>query len=108
DPGVVADDRARLQHVERFALGQPLHDVDQNDVGIAALGQALRQGRANIAGPDNRDLRTTHPHSYRNKWKALHSARWRAESKPAEGACSIPSMSMRCAPASPGGGCWCS
>src|SRR6202035_978720 len=60
---VVANDRSRLQHVERFALWQALHDVDQHDVGITALGKPLREGGADVARADNRDLRATHPHA---------------------------------------------
>src|SRR2546429_5247702 len=61
DVGVVADDRAGLQHVERLSLGQAFYDVDQHDVGVAALSEALGQRGADITGPHHGDLGTSHP-----------------------------------------------
>ena len=60
DGAVVPDDRRRLREVERLALGQPLDDVDQDDVGQAGLGDALGGGRADVAGADDGDLGTGH------------------------------------------------
>jgi len=56
DEAVVADDRPRLEHVERLALGQPLDDVDEDDVGVVPLGEALGEGGADVAGSDDGDL----------------------------------------------------
>ncbi len=70
DRAVVAHDRRRLGQVERLALGQPLDDVDQDDVGQASLGDALGGGRADVAGADDGDLGTGHERS------APSGARW--------------------------------
>ncbi len=60
DLHVVAHDRRRLGQVERLALGQTLDDVDQHHVGQAPLGDALRDGGADIAGADDGYLGTRH------------------------------------------------
>ena len=56
DGRVHADDGAGLVHIERLALGQALDDVDQDDIGVAALGQPLGGRRAHIARPDDGHL----------------------------------------------------
>ena len=40
--------------------GKPFDDVDQHDVGEAGLGDALGDGRADVAGADDGDLGTCH------------------------------------------------
>ena len=60
DPRVVSDDRSGLRKVETLALRQPVDDVDQDDVGEAGLGDALRGRRADIAGADDGDLVAGH------------------------------------------------
>ena len=60
DPGVVPDDRGRLGEVEALALRQALDDVDEDDVGQAGLGDALRGRRADVAGADDGDLVAGH------------------------------------------------
>ncbi len=60
DPGVVTDDRRRLGQVEALALGQPLDDVDEDDVGQAGLGDPLGGGGADVAGTDDGDLVASH------------------------------------------------
>ena len=60
DPHVVAHDRRRLRHVQRLALGQALDDVDEDDVREPRLSDALRGGRADVAGADDGDLGMGH------------------------------------------------
>jgi hypothetical protein len=60
DPGVVPDQRRRLGEVEALALWQPLHDVDQDDVREAGLGDALGGRGADVAGTDDGDLVAGH------------------------------------------------
>ena len=50
----------RLGEVEALALGQPLDDVDEDDVREAGLGDALGGGGADIAGADDGDLVASH------------------------------------------------
>ena len=60
DPRVVTDDRRGLGEVESLALRQPLHDVDEDDVGETRLGDPLRGRGADIAGTDDGDLVACH------------------------------------------------
>ena len=60
DPGVMTDDRRRLGQVETLALGQPLDDVDEDDVGETRLGDPLGGGGADVAGSDDGDLVAGH------------------------------------------------
>jgi hypothetical protein len=56
DPRIVADHGPGLGEVKPLALGQPLDDVDEDDVGEARLGDPLRGRRSDVAGTDDRDL----------------------------------------------------
>ena len=80
DPGVVADDRGGLGQVEALALRQPLDDVDQDDVGEAGLGDALRGRRADVAGTDDGDLVAGHA-----GWSSFQRSPGSARDQPARG-----------------------
>ena len=54
------DDRCRLGEVECLALGQPLDDVDEDDVGQTGLGDPLGGGGADVAGADDGDFVASH------------------------------------------------
>ena len=56
DVRLVAEHGAHLVDVERLALRQALLDVDEHDVGVVALREHLRAGRADVPGADDRDL----------------------------------------------------
>ena len=71
DLHVVADDRRRLGQVERLALRQALHDVDQHDVGQAGLGDSLGGGRADVAGADDGDEGMGHAERTPFLWAGL-------------------------------------
>jgi hypothetical protein len=58
--GVVPPDGTRLIEVQRLALREPLLHVDQDQLGVAALGQLVRGGCPHVAGPDDSDL-ASHP-----------------------------------------------
>ena len=60
DPRIVSDDRSGLREVETLALRQAVDDVDEDDVGEAGLGDALRGRRADIPGADDGDLVAGH------------------------------------------------
>ena len=49
-----------FRQVERLALRQPLDDVDEDDVRQPGLRDALRGGRADVAGADDGDLGMGH------------------------------------------------
>ncbi len=55
-PGVGALDGGGLHDVEALALGNPLEDVDEDDVGQLPVGQALGEGRAHVARSHHRDF----------------------------------------------------
>ena len=57
DAGVVAVDRPRLREVERLALRDALHDVDQHDVAELLLHRVLRDRGADVARAHYGDLR---------------------------------------------------
>ena len=50
------DDRTRFEHVKCLPLGETLNDVDEHDIGVIALGDALGQRRAHVASADHRYL----------------------------------------------------
>ncbi len=56
----MAEDGRSLGQVERLALRQALHDVDEHHIGQASLRDALRSGRADVAGADDGDERVRH------------------------------------------------
>ena len=60
DLHVVAHDRGGFRHVQRLALGQALDDVDEHHVRQPGLRDALRGGRADVAGADDGDLGMGH------------------------------------------------
>ena len=60
DPGVVVDDGRGLGEVQALALGQPLHDVDEDDVGQPGLRDALGGRGADVAGSDDGDFAAGH------------------------------------------------
>ena len=71
DLHVVPDHRRRLGEVERLALRQPLHDVDQHHVRQPGLGDALRGRRADVAGADDGDEGVGH------RWQgSFRGQRW--------------------------------
>src|SRR5262249_28317595 len=56
DPGLVAEHRAGLIHVERLALREVGDDVDQHDVRVVPPRDLLRTGGADVASAYDRDL----------------------------------------------------
>ena len=56
EPYLGVEDGRRLQYIQRLTLRQPLDDIEQDDLGVAPLGDALGTGRAHIPRPDNADL----------------------------------------------------
>ena len=59
-PGVVADHRGRLGQVEALALGQPVDDVHEDDVGETGFRDSLGRRRADVPGSDDGDLVACH------------------------------------------------
>src|SRR5450759_2821618 len=77
DPDVVADDRGGLDQVERLALGQPLNDINQHDVGEARLDDLLGGGRTDVAGADDGDLAAENAGHWVLLRAAIRVTRWR-------------------------------
>ncbi len=56
DVGLVAEQGAHLIDVEGLALGQPVLDVDQDDVRVVRTGDRFCAGRPDVPGADDREL----------------------------------------------------
>ena len=71
-PGAEPEDRSRFLDVERLALGQAVHDIDQDDLPREVhFREALCERSADIPGPEYGDLsQTGHGHP----WHEVHPA----------------------------------
>ena len=58
--GIEIIDRPGLADVERLALGDALHDVEQDDVAHFPHRGEMSEGSADHSGADQRDLLASH------------------------------------------------
>ncbi len=58
--GVKALDRTRLSEIERLALRDAVDDVEEDDVAEFLKRRQMRQGAADLAGPDQSNLLARH------------------------------------------------